>query len=764
MSSVTIGIHVHAQPARLEATLHALGGVARRAPELLLLGDGPDAATIRALDRLALPRSCTATPQGPPACFNRLAAHSTTEVVILLEGGAVPAAGALDSIVEALVGNSRLGLVGPATNSAWNEQRTVTRCSGTPAEVDRIGATAARCHGAELRDLAPLHSLSDFCLAVRRDVIEAIGGADEAYGLGPCWEMEYSARAVRAGFQTAWLPGAFVYRAPFSARRRDEERRHFDASRRRYQDSLCALRLRGERSGYEPHCRGEECEHFAPRDLIVLRRPLGSTARATAPPRPASAVGSERGPLVSCIMPTHGRADFVLHSVALFQAQDGCPRRELLIVDDGDDELQARLPADPRVRYLRAPAHESIGAKRNRAIAEARGAFIAQWDDDDWYSPARLAVQLEPLLAGRADVTALWMPLFFELDAWRFWRITPALHRRLFVGGDVHGGTLVFARRVWERLGHYPDSSLAEDAAFVLGAMRRGARLERIDSDGLFVYLRHGANAWRFRCGEYLDRTGWQPAPEPPFPAADRAFYARRSSSAGAGRARPLVTCIMPTADRRAWVPRAIACFQRQDYANRELLVLDDGLDRIADLIPPDPRIRYVALEGHMVIGEKRNRACELARGELIAHWDDDDWHAPHRLTYQVGELERHAAAICGPDKVLYFDPSARRAWLYEYPTSRRRWVAGNAMCYRREHWREHPFEAVPVGEDSRFIWNPHALEPLVLDEYLFLAAAVHEANTSPKRRRGAYWRPHPFADVQSLLGSDWARYAAPPG
>jgi len=38
-----------------------------------------------------------------------------------------------------------------------------------------------------------------------------------------------------------------------------------------HQDRLCALRLRGGRGPYEPHCRGDACEHFAPPSLIQLR-------------------------------------------------------------------------------------------------------------------------------------------------------------------------------------------------------------------------------------------------------------------------------------------------------------------------------------------------------------------------------------------------------------------------------------------------------------------------------------------------------------
>src|SRR5437868_4002655 len=102
---------------------------------------------------------------------------------------------------------------------------------------------------------------------------------------------------------------------------------------------------------------------------------------------------------------------------------------------------------------------------------------------------------------------------------------------------------------------------------------------------------------------------------------------------------RPLVSCLMPTADRRRFVPQAIAYFLRQDYAERELVILDDGLDPIADLVPADPRIRYERLTRRPSLGEKRNLAVEHARGDLLLHWDDDDWFSSDRVRLQVDAL-----------------------------------------------------------------------------------------------------------------------------
>jgi cellulose synthase/poly-beta-1,6-N-acetylglucosamine synthase-like glycosyltransferase len=59
----------------------------------------------------------------------------------------------------------------------------------------------------------------------------------------------------------------------------------------------------------------------------------------------------------------------------------------------------------------------------------------------------------------------------------------------------------------------------------------------------------------------------------------------------------PLVSCIMPTYNRRRFVPEAIRLFLAQDYPKKELLVLDDGEDTIVDLIPNRPQIRYLRLD-----------------------------------------------------------------------------------------------------------------------------------------------------------------------
>ena len=76
----------------------------------------------------------------------------------------------------------------------------------------------------------------------------------------------------------------------------------------------------------------------------------------------------------------------------------------------------------------------------------------------------------------------------------------------------------------------------------------------------------------------------------------------------------PLVSCIMPTANRRAFIPQAIRYFLKQDYPACELIIVDDGADNVADLIPENESIRYIRLPERRSMGAKHNLACELAQ------------------------------------------------------------------------------------------------------------------------------------------------------
>src|SRR5829696_5496739 len=158
----------------------------------------------------------------------------------------------------------------------------------------------------------------------------------------------------------------------------------------------------------------------------------------------------------------------------------------------------------------------------------------------------------------------------------------------------------------------------------------------------------------------------------------------------------------MPTCDRRAFARQAIWYFLRQDYPSKELIVLDDGGDAIEDLTRGDERIRYVRLP-RSDVGAKRNLGCQLAAGEFVAQWDDDDWMSYNRLSAQVSELTATGADVHACGELLHYRVDAGDAWLL-----RPRWPdapdlpPGPLLC-RRSLTAEHRFAASGSGEQRAF-------------------------------------------------------------
>lgn len=244
-----------------------------------------------------------------------------------------------------------------------------------------------------------------------------------------------------------------------------------------------------------------------------------------------------------------------------------------------------------------------------------------------------------------------------------------------------------------------------------------------------------------------------------------------------------LVSCVMPTYGRRSWVPLALRCFEEQTYPRVELVVVDDGPQPCGDLVDEFRErsglaVRYVHLAGRSAIGAKINLGIRMARGELIALWADDDYHARWRVAYQVGALcgsvarsetghsgggqsgsaarsgdrPQPGAQICGCDSIFYWDTAGGAMWRYDYVPLRRSdaYVTGGTMLFWREFWSERPFDDLPTGgEDNRFL---RGRGPLLgtLDNSFYLAT-MHAGNFSPKR-------------AEVLAASDnWSRVAGRP-
>lgn len=112
----------------------------------------------------------------------------------------------------------------------------------------------------------------------------------------------------------------------------------------------------------------------------------------------------------------------------------------------------------------------------------------------------------------------------------------------------------------------------------------------------------------------------------------------------------PIVSVIVPTYRGEALVGATIASVLAQDFADFEIVVVDDcSLDGTAAAVRAigDPRIRLIEAPVNGGPVAARNLGFAAARGRYVAGLDHDDLCAPGRLAAQVGYLDRH------PDFVL---------------------------------------------------------------------------------------------------------------
>jgi glycosyltransferase involved in cell wall biosynthesis len=388
-------------------------------------------------------------------------------------------------------------------------------------------------------------------------------------------------------------------------------------------------------------------------------------------------------------MPTADRRAYVGQAIAAFLSQD-YENRELVIIDDGIDGIEDLVPSDERIHYVRRARGQSLGAKRNEACRLAHGEIIVHWDDDDWHAPWRLSYQVGTLVAEQADICGLDRLWFFDPENKRAWQYRYHGRPRWLAGG-----TFCYRKSVWQR--HpFANVSAGEDTRFVREAPFR--KVLALTRDDFYVARIHARNTCRKQTGA----PSWFAVPRE---HVERLIEQGRASSLDV---LPLVSCIMPTADRGPFVELALGRFAEQDYVNKELIIVDDGVLPVQALAYGRPGVRYLRLPARQTIGEKRNLACSLARGEYIVQWDDDDWYGPLRLAHQVAPLQAGEADITGlrcrwlatlPDGGFWQMTAAlhRRMFVHD--------VHGGTLAWRKRLWDEGlRYPAANLAEDAALL------------------------------------------------------------
>lgn len=192
-----------------------------------------------------------------------------------------------------------------------------------------------------------------------------------------------------------------------------------------------------------------------------------------------------------------------------------------------------------------------------------------------------------------------------------------------------------------------------------------------------------------------------------------------------------VISVICPTYNRSERHENLYVAFCQQSYTESELLILDDSPEPspfFSALV--DPRVRYIYTHIRYSIGVKRNLLVEMAAGDVIAHFDDDDYYGPEYLAvmskrlghadfiklskwltwresdgtlweWDTSILDKTSFWVKATGQVLPLDECG--SWTEDQLAGyihASLWGFGFSYVYRKSLWKESPFADMNFGED----------------------------------------------------------------
>lgn len=181
------------------------------------------------------------------------------------------------------------------------------------------------------------------------------------------------------------------------------------------------------------------------------------------------------------------------------------------------------------------------------------------------------------------------------------------------------------------------------------------------------------------------------------------------------------VSIIMATM-REHYIDRILENLSRQNYQNLELFVVTQGfsiqgLIKLKAGLDQIQNIRhYEVLENDtdMTLGERLNKAAELATGEYLAKMDDDDFYFSNYLTDMIIPFSYGNFALVGKKEIFIYLESQNKT-IVKYPEQSHRitdFVSGATLVIKKKVFDEvGGFNSLNKSEDSTLIEKIKALK-----------------------------------------------------
>ena len=218
----------------------------------------------------------------------------------------------------------------------------------------------------------------------------------------------------------------------------------------------------------------------------------------------------------------------------------------------------------------------------------------------------------------------------------------------------------------------------------------------------------------------------------------------------------PFVSVCTPTFNRRPFIPYMIKCFNHQTYPKDKIewIVVDDGTDKIEELLKDIPQIKYFKYDTKMTLGQKRNIMHSKCKGDIIVYMDDDDYYPPERISHAVEMLQKHPEALCGGSSIMniYFKHINK---MFQFGPYGEKHATAATFAFRRELLEDTSYDdSACLAEEKGFLKN-YTVPFVQFDSLKTILVFSHIHNSFDKKDLLNQSSNNPFIKETSLNPGD---------
>ena len=219
----------------------------------------------------------------------------------------------------------------------------------------------------------------------------------------------------------------------------------------------------------------------------------------------------------------------------------------------------------------------------------------------------------------------------------------------------------------------------------------------------------------------------------------------------------PFVSVCTPTFNRRPFLNTTIKCFNSQTYPadKMEWIIIDDGTDKIEDVVKDIPQVKYYHYEDKMSLGEKRNIMHEKSSGDIIVYMDDDDYYPPERVSHAVSMLKSHPNALCaGASEIYIWFNHVKK--MYQFGPYGPNHATAGTFAFRRKLLEETRYEdSAALAEEKKFL-KDYTVPFVQLEPKKTILVFSHSHNTFDKKK--LIGQPNKFVKESNKTITDFVK------